>query len=80
MEGKIKAWPGRPVTAHWGVNDPAKVEGGDEDKRKAFARAFAELSRRIDRLLAVPVASLDPAAAAKTLTDIARGVAAEWTP
>ena len=44
-------WPDRPVTAHWGVNDPAAVQGSDDDKRKAFARAFKELSSRIDQLL-----------------------------
>ena len=44
-------WPGRPVTAHWGVDDPAAVRGSDDDKRKAFARAFRELSARIDQLL-----------------------------
>jgi|SRR5687767_13227737 len=45
-------WPGKPVTAHWGVDDPAAETGPDEQKRKAFQRAFAELSARIDRLLA----------------------------
>jgi len=45
-------WPGKPVTAHWGVDDPAAVTGSDERKREAFQRAFDELSARIDRLLA----------------------------
>ena len=45
-------WPGKPITAHWGVDDPAAATGSDEDKRKAFQRAFSELSARIDRLLA----------------------------
>jgi arsenate reductase (thioredoxin) len=45
-------WPGRPTTEHWGVDDPAAVSGSDQEKRAAFARAFAELSRSIDRFLA----------------------------
>ena len=45
------AWPGRPVTAHWGVADPARVGGSDEEKREAFAQAFAVLSSRIRRFM-----------------------------
>jgi arsenate reductase (thioredoxin) len=45
-------WPGQPVTAHWGVPDPAAVEGSDERKREAFEEALSALSRRIDGLLA----------------------------
>lgn len=45
-------WPGKPVTAHWGVPDPAAVEGSDEDRRRAFAGAFAALSSKIDFFLA----------------------------
>jgi arsenate reductase (thioredoxin) len=41
-------WPGQPVTAHCGVADPAAVQGTDQEKRKAFLRAFSELSARID--------------------------------
>lgn len=52
-------WPGKPVTAHWGVADPAAVTGSDEEKRKAFQRAFAELSARINLLLALPIDKLD---------------------
>ena len=44
-------WPGRPVKEHWGVPDPAAVQGGDEEKRAAFLTAFAQLSSRIDRFL-----------------------------
>jgi arsenate reductase len=44
-------WPGRPVTAHWGIADPAAVRGTDQEKRKAFLRAFDELSARIDRMI-----------------------------
>ena len=52
-------WPGRPITAHWGVADPAAVEGPDAMKRKAFARAFTELSARINLMLALPMEKLD---------------------
>ena len=52
-------WPGHPLTAHWGVADPAAVQGDDEAKRKAFLRAFSELKARIDRLLALPEGGLD---------------------
>ena len=52
-------WPGHPVKAHWGVPDPAAVEGTDEQKRRAFKDALITLSRRIDLFLAVPVEKLD---------------------
>lgn len=52
-------WPGTPVTAHWGVFDPAAVEGSDEDKRRAFREAAAILGRRIEALLALPLERLD---------------------
>ena len=47
-------WPGHPVSAHWGVPDPAAVEGTDAQKRQAFREAFTALSRRIDLFLALP--------------------------
>lgn len=52
-------WPGRPVTAHWGVADPAAVEGSEEDKRRAFRDASAVLRRRIELFLALPLEKLD---------------------
>src|SRR5438094_4045127 len=64
------AWPGRPVTAHWGVPDPAAVKGTDEEKRIAFRKAFSALSQRIDRLLALPVEKLDAPALKKQLDEI----------
>jgi arsenate reductase len=51
-------WPGRPATAHWGVADPAATTGSEKERREAFQRAFAELSARIDRLLALPLETL----------------------
>lgn len=44
-------WPGRPATAHWSIDDPAAAQGSDEEKRKAFVRAFAGLKARIDLFL-----------------------------
>jgi protein-tyrosine-phosphatase len=52
-------WPGQPIRAHWGVADPAAVQGSDEDKRKAFLKAFTELSARINLMLALPIEKLD---------------------
>ena len=52
-------WPGHPLKAHWGVPDPAAVEGTDEQKRRAFKDALATLSRRIDLFLGLPVEKLD---------------------
>ena len=52
-------WPGKPVTAHWGVFDPAAAEGSDADKRRAFREAAAILRRRIELLLALPLEKLD---------------------
>jgi len=65
-------WPGQPMTAHWGVPDPAAVKGGDEDKRRAFLAAFTVLSARINLLLALPVAKLDPIALKGRLDEIGR--------
>lgn len=63
-------WPGQPMTAHWGVADPAAVEGSDEDKRKAFLKAFTELSTRINLMLALPMDKLDRQALTGKLREI----------
>jgi protein-tyrosine-phosphatase len=52
-------WPGQPMTAHWGVEDPAAVEGTDEQRRRAFRLAATRLARRIELFLALPVDKLD---------------------
>lgn len=52
-------WPGRPLTAHWGVEDPAAVEGTDEQKRAAFMRAFAMLQKRVALLVNLRLEALD---------------------
>ena len=52
-------WPGQPMTAHWGVPDPAAVQGTAEEIQAAFRNAFLMLDRRISLFLCLPVASLD---------------------
>jgi arsenate reductase len=52
-------WPGQPMTAHWGIEDPAAVEGSAIEKERAFEQAYRYLSRRIEAFAALPIASLD---------------------
>jgi len=52
-------WPGQPMTAHWGVPDPAAVQGTPAEIERAFASAFAVLDRRISLFLCLPLASLE---------------------
>jgi protein-tyrosine-phosphatase len=52
-------FPGQPILAHWGMPDPAAIEGDEQDKRRAFREAFTLISRRIDLLLMLPVEKLD---------------------
>jgi arsenate reductase len=63
-------WPGHPMTAHWGVEDPAEVEGSDEVKRRAFTKAFNELDTRIQLFTSLPIETLDRMALQKKLHDI----------
>lgn len=63
-------WPGHPASAHWGVEDPAAVDGSDTDKRAAFASAYAILRRRIELLLALPLDKLDALARKQRLKEI----------
>jgi len=70
-------WPGQPITAHWGVQDPALVQGADERKRKAFLRAFSELSTRINLFMSLPIAKLDRLVLKKKLDEIGRAPAEE---
>jgi arsenate reductase len=65
-------WPGQPMTAHWGVDDPAAVEGTEEGKRRAFLRAYVELESRIKLFTALPLEKLDLVALKKRLDDIGR--------
>ncbi|MCZ4315272.1 arsenate reductase ArsC [Comamonadaceae bacterium G21597-S1] len=52
-------WPGQPMSAHWGVADPAAVDGSDEAKRRAFKDAATTLRKRIELFVALPTATLD---------------------
>lgn len=63
-------WPGQPMTAHWGVPDPASVEGTPEKIEKAFRDAFMMLDRRISLFLCLPLSSLDKLAIKKELDRI----------
>jgi arsenate reductase len=63
-------WPGQPVTAHWGMPDPAAVEGSDEAKAKAFLDAFVTLKRRIELMLSLPLRDLERLALVKRVRDI----------
>ncbi|MFG1352558.1 MAG: ArsR family transcriptional regulator [Rhizobiales bacterium 17-65-6] len=63
-------WPGQPMTAHWGIEDPAAVEGTDIQKQAAFVAAFRYLRNRISVFAALPVASLDKASLKAKLIEI----------
>jgi protein-tyrosine-phosphatase len=65
-------WPGQPMTAHWGVADPAAVLGAEAEKRKAFVKAFTELTTRINLLMSLPIDKLDRLVLKKKLDDIGR--------
>ncbi|MET0499365.1 MAG: arsenate reductase ArsC [Steroidobacteraceae bacterium] len=65
-------WPGRPMTVHWGIEDPAAVEGSDERKRAAFLNAFRELEERIKAFASLPVTSLDKGRLKQLMDEIGR--------
>lgn len=65
-------WPGQPMTAHWGVPDPATVKGTEEQIQKAFRDAFFLLDRRITLFLNLPLASIDSLALKRELDNIGR--------
>jgi arsenate reductase len=64
------AWPGQPITAHWGMPDPAAVEGSDEVKRKAFHEVAVMMKRRIDIMRSLPLERLDRLAIQKQVRDV----------
>lgn len=66
-------WPGQPMTAHWGIPDPAAVEGSDEEKRKAFFRAYNQLQHRLSIFVNLPLDKLDRMALQRRLEAIGRG-------
>ena len=65
-------WPGPPMTAHWGLPDPAAVEGNEALKRASFAEAYRMLANRISIFVNLPIASLDKLSLQKRLDDIGR--------
>jgi arsenate reductase len=65
-------WPGHPATAHWGVADPSAVQGSTDEQRKAFFDTAMILKRRIELLLALPLATLERQAVQAAVRDIGR--------
>ena len=65
-------WPGQPMTAHWGIEDPAAVEGTDLQKEAAFVEAFRYLKNRIAIFTSLPLSSIDALSLATRLRDIGR--------
>lgn len=66
-------WPGQPVTAHWGIEDPSGVEGTDLERKRAFMTAFRYLKNRITALTALPAERLDTLTMREELKKIGRG-------
>jgi arsenate reductase len=66
-------WPGQPITAHWGIPDPAAAEGSEAEIALAFKDAYRMLNRRIDLLLALPIQKLDRLVLTTRLKEIGRG-------
>ena len=65
-------WPGQPMTAHWGIPDPAAVQGTDALKKKAFEEAYLTLERRILLFISLPIRSLDKLTLARKVADIGK--------
>jgi len=65
-------WPGRPMTAHWGIEDPAAVEGSEAEKEAAFIEAHRLLKNRIDAFIGLPLKSIDTLALGPKLREIGR--------
>jgi len=65
-------WPGQPMSAHWGIEDPAAAEGTELERKAAFVRAFGYLKNRIAAFTSLPLAKIDRIALTKSLKDIGR--------
>jgi arsenate reductase len=65
-------WPGQPMTAHWGIPDPAAVQGTPEQIDRAYSQAFAALDRRISLFLCLPLATLDTFALQREIDEIGK--------
>ena len=72
-------WPGQPMTAHWGIDDPAAVEGADVQKAAAFVTAFRHLKTRISLFTSLPLASLKGLSLQARLEEIGQGEGSSWT-
>ncbi|WP_454696737.1 arsenate reductase ArsC [Achromobacter aegrifaciens] len=70
-------WPGQPISAHWGFEDPAAAEGTDEQKRRVFEKIFRQISARINIFANLPIAALDKAAIHRELKQIGESAPAE---
>jgi arsenate reductase len=73
-------WPGQPMTAHWGIPDPAAAEGTEAEVRLAFADAFRHLSNRINIFVALPMRSLDTLSLQQQLDAIGKAKDAQTPP
>ncbi|SLN56075.1 arsenate reductase ArsC [Oceanibacterium hippocampi] len=67
-------WPGQPMTAHWGIPDPAAATGTEAERRLAFAKAYRLLNNRIDLFLSLPIAALDRMTLQRQLREIGRSL------
>jgi protein-tyrosine-phosphatase len=65
-------WPGQPMTAHWGIEDPAAVQGSDIEKEAAFVTAFKQLKNRIGVFTSLPLRSIDKLSLGTRLREIGR--------
>ncbi len=65
-------WPGHPLTAHWGIPDPAAVRGSEAEQRRAFGDALHRLARRIEAFVSLPIDRLDRATLSARLVAIGR--------
>jgi arsenate reductase (thioredoxin) len=66
-------WPGKPMTAHWGIADPSRVQGSDAERENAFATALRYLNNRINVFLSLPIEKLDAKALQAQLREIGDG-------
>jgi arsenate reductase len=69
-------WPGQPMTGHWGIEDPAAVQGTDIEKEAAFVQAFRYLKNRISLFAALPIRNLDAIALGAKLREIGQAAGA----
>lgn len=73
-------WPGQPMTAHWGIPDPAATEGTDVDRKFAFRQAFKAMETRIKLFLSLPIASIDKMRLQERMNEIGQNPPADSMP